>query len=154
MLATPHLLVGALIGKLTGNYWLALPIAFASHFVLDSIPHTDAGVFGARGEIKVTPGKVIFALIDTSIGVVFVFSLSHGNSVMLAGAGAGLFTDIIDNVPLWNGWLRQKSWYQWFYRLHRFFNGGVEASGSVAKKVFGVVTQMIVLAGAIWFLTR
>jgi len=39
MTATNHALTGALIGLSIGNPWLALPAAFASHFVLDAVPH-------------------------------------------------------------------------------------------------------------------
>ncbi|MFZ1248879.1 MAG: hypothetical protein WAQ24_00995 [Candidatus Saccharimonadales bacterium] len=46
MTATNHSLTGALIGLSIANPWLAVPIAFASHFVLDAIPH-----FGFKGKL-------------------------------------------------------------------------------------------------------
>lgn len=39
MTATNHALTGALIGLSTGNPWIAVPAAFASHFVCDALPH-------------------------------------------------------------------------------------------------------------------
>lgn len=39
MLETPHVAVGAAIAAKVGNPYLALPLALASHFVLDRIPH-------------------------------------------------------------------------------------------------------------------
>lgn len=39
MLTTPHAVAGATIGVLLPNPLLAIPVAVASHFVLDSIPH-------------------------------------------------------------------------------------------------------------------
>lgn len=39
MLETPHVAVGAAIATKIGNPYLALPLALASHFVLDRIPH-------------------------------------------------------------------------------------------------------------------
>jgi hypothetical protein len=39
MTATNHALTGAIIGLTVGNPWLAIPLAFASHFVLDALPH-------------------------------------------------------------------------------------------------------------------
>jgi hypothetical protein len=41
MLSTPHLLVGAAIIKVVPDPLLGLPLAFLSHFALDSIPHWD-----------------------------------------------------------------------------------------------------------------
>ncbi len=38
MLATPHLLTGAAIASVA-PFPLALPLSFASHFILDAIPH-------------------------------------------------------------------------------------------------------------------
>lgn len=39
MLTTAHLLTGAAIGKLTGNVYLTIPLAFLTHYFLDAIPH-------------------------------------------------------------------------------------------------------------------
>lgn len=39
MLTSAHLLAGAAIGKLAGNVYLAIPIAFFSHYLLDAVPH-------------------------------------------------------------------------------------------------------------------
>lgn len=39
MTATNHVVTGALIATYMHNPWLAIPIAFASHFALDAIPH-------------------------------------------------------------------------------------------------------------------
>lgn len=42
MTATNHALTGAAIGLVVGQPWLALPLALASHFVCDVIPHYGA----------------------------------------------------------------------------------------------------------------
>lgn len=39
MLETPHVLIGAAIATKVGNPFLAIPLAFASHFVLETVPH-------------------------------------------------------------------------------------------------------------------
>jgi len=39
MTATNHALTGAFIGLAAGNPWVAIPAAFASHFICDAIPH-------------------------------------------------------------------------------------------------------------------
>ncbi len=43
MTATNHALTGAIIGASIRQPWLALPLAFLSHYVLDAIPHFGAG---------------------------------------------------------------------------------------------------------------
>lgn len=39
MLVTPHAVAGATAGKLIGNPLVAIPVAIASHFILDRVPH-------------------------------------------------------------------------------------------------------------------
>ncbi|HSX05202.1 MAG TPA: hypothetical protein VLF69_01920 [Candidatus Saccharimonadales bacterium] len=41
MTAPNHALTGAVIGLSVANPWLALPLAFLSHFACDAIPHYD-----------------------------------------------------------------------------------------------------------------
>lgn len=43
MTAPNHALTGTLIGLIVSNPWLALPLALASHFICDAIPHYGAG---------------------------------------------------------------------------------------------------------------
>ncbi|HUD10106.1 MAG TPA: hypothetical protein VMR28_00340 [Candidatus Saccharimonadales bacterium] len=49
MTATNHALTGAVIGLSIGNPLLAIPLAFASHFVLDGIPHLGGGQISDPG---------------------------------------------------------------------------------------------------------
>lgn len=52
MTATNHVVMGALIATAVHNPVLAIPLAFAAHFALDSIPHFDSptkpGVYDLR----------------------------------------------------------------------------------------------------------
>lgn len=54
MLETPHVIVGAVIASKIGNPWLSVPLAFASHFLLDKVPHWNPYL---STEIKIT-GKL------------------------------------------------------------------------------------------------
>jgi len=45
MLELPHTLVGALIGTKIANPIFSLPMAFASHFLLDIIPHWNPSLY-------------------------------------------------------------------------------------------------------------
>jgi hypothetical protein len=39
MLVTPHVTTGVALGAIIGNPIVVIPVALASHFVLDSVPH-------------------------------------------------------------------------------------------------------------------
>jgi hypothetical protein len=41
MRAINHALLGSVIGLSVGNPWIAVPVAVASHFALDMVPHHD-----------------------------------------------------------------------------------------------------------------
>src|SRR5262245_29781011 len=73
MLSTPHLLVGAAIVKVIPDPAISLPLAFASHFVLDSIPHWD-------GSPKVPFSNKLIAgiIVDYIFGASLVFLLTTG----------------------------------------------------------------------------
>ncbi len=70
MTATNHALTGAIIGLSLSNPYLAIPLAFASHFALDALPH-----FTFRGSIKEVLRSKKF-LISLIIDVVLCFTLA------------------------------------------------------------------------------
>lgn len=65
MTATNHMLTGAIIGTLVPNP-VAIPLALASHFVLDSLPH-----FGAKDQTNLS-----FKLIILTDGVLCAILLA------------------------------------------------------------------------------
>src|SRR3970282_1079005 len=66
VLETPHVIVGAAIATKVVHPALAIPLAFASHFVLEKVPHwnphlnTEKKKFG-----KITKKSTIIVVIDT-----------------------------------------------------------------------------------------
>jgi hypothetical protein len=61
MIGASHFVAGAATGAVCKRAWIALPVAFVSHFVLDQIPHSCFNMFpGASGLVSVSlaAGKV------------------------------------------------------------------------------------------------
>ncbi len=87
MTATNHALSGALIGLVVTQPLLALPLALASHFVLDAIPHFGFDEFGGHLKAKKAFHRVLYidALLLT---LLIVFLLANGASWLVF---AGLF---------------------------------------------------------------
>lgn len=92
MLETPHVAVGAAIAVAIPNPFIAIPLAFASHFVLDMVPHwnphsyTEVQRFG-----RISMNTKVFALIDVGLALVTGFfiasqvsSQSHFITIILA----------------------------------------------------------------------
>lgn len=69
MTATGHALIGTVIAAKVGNPTLAIPIAIASHFLADALPHWDTGTN------KKTKTKRLF-LLESIADVLLGFILS------------------------------------------------------------------------------
>lgn len=89
MTATNHALTGALIGLTVGNPWVAVPVAFMSHFVCDAIPHYGNGNVPVWGK----PFRIML-LLDAllCVGLVGTLAYSHPSHWLLASMCAFLAT--------------------------------------------------------------
>lgn len=77
MTLTNHLLTGAVLAKVL-PLPIAIPLAFASHFVLDSLPHFGFASIEERMKRKKLLGAVV--LLDFILGVVLsVWLISQGH---------------------------------------------------------------------------
>lgn len=73
MLETPHVALGIAIAVKTGNPWVAIPLALASHFLLDRVPHwnphfyTETQKFGKPKKIStfIAVADEVFAIFLT-----------------------------------------------------------------------------------------
>ena len=64
MLITPHVLLGAALTRKTNSLGYGIPLAFASHFLLDAIPNWDVGLTSARNiSIVFTDGVIALLLL-------------------------------------------------------------------------------------------
>jgi len=81
MTATNHALSGALIGAVITQPLLAIPLAFASHFILDAIPHFGLDDIGGHTDKKNVKLFHKILLVDTLLLLaVFVWLYSIGAS--------------------------------------------------------------------------
>ena len=153
MLATPHIITGAAIGRATGKMRLALPLAFLAHFVLDYIPHLDAhGLFGRAGP-GVTPMEAIGASADAALGLTLVLWATRRQPlrpVMLWAAFFGVVLDLLDNVPPFTGLFRGWSGTLWLSAFHHAHQHNVP----IPSWPLGFATQLVVVLIGIWYLRR
>lgn len=77
MLETPHVAVGAAIALKIPNPLISIPLAFASHFILDRVPHwnphfyTETQKFG-----KPTKKSTTIAVVDSSLALAMGVALA------------------------------------------------------------------------------
>lgn len=94
MLITPHFLLGAALAKRTDSLLWGLPLAYASHFVLDFIPNWDVGLTGVR--------NISIIAIDGIIALILIRLLSsplkctqREKMLLWTGGVVGLLPDIM-----------------------------------------------------------
>ncbi len=75
MTATTHAIVGGAIAAFSPNLAVSLPLALGSHFLMDLVPHWDAGTnFENRPKIV----SAVMAAIDVIAGFVLVYLIFGG----------------------------------------------------------------------------
>jgi hypothetical protein len=72
MTATGHAIIGTVIAAKVGNPALAIPIAFASHFLADALPHWDTGTNRHK---KSTTRFFMESFADVSIGFILSWAI-------------------------------------------------------------------------------
>lgn len=151
MLETPHVAVGAAIASKIPNPFIAIPLALASHFVLDRVPHWNPHFYTEMKKYgKPTRQSTYIAIADCSIALALgLFFAWHalpnvGNAVLVLICS--LFSVLPDQIktPFFflpkvrKGWL--KKWVTF------------ERSLQVDTTFWpGLATQGMVIIAAIWW---
>jgi hypothetical protein len=148
MMATPHMVVGAAIGRALPRPWLAYPAAFASHFLLDIVPHIDShGLFGA-GHGGPTRLEAVAGVTDFLVGALVVCLVAKrqpARRVMLGGALFAVLMDLVEYVPPFGPWLRGWAGTAWLTRFHH----RIQHNLTPAQWPLGAATQVATLAVAL-----
>ena len=152
VLETPHVVVGAAIAVKVVNPALALPLAFARHFVLEKIPHwnphlnTETEKFG-----KPTANSTKIVILDAIVGgtaLLFIASRAlpdsgHALTIIASGLAATL-PDMIEGPYFFLG-LRSKLIKRWI-----LFQKSIQEDTSIVP---GILTQLVTLVAAfLWIL--
>ncbi|MEK7550756.1 MAG: hypothetical protein AAB535_03150 [Patescibacteria group bacterium] len=86
MLETPHVAVGIAIATKFPNPWVSIPLALASHFILDKVPHWNPHTYTETQRLgRPSQKTVTLTIID------IIFSL---------GLGFGAANSVLPNIPL------------------------------------------------------
>jgi hypothetical protein len=151
MLETPHVAVGVAIATAVPNPFVAIPLAFASHFVLDKIPHWNPHLYTETQKTG-HPSKNSTMIASFDIGTAFVLgsvfayrALPDVNSALLilACSFAAVASDVI-KYPYYYFHLRQKWLVTWVN-----FERSLQVD---AKSIFwGLVTQVLITLASIWW---
>jgi hypothetical protein len=138
MVITSHVLVSMAIATYVPNTPIAMALAFASHFVLDLIPHAQAPTeFGYRPTAKTW--LVVFidlVVAQSAIMILFRGGLRPGLFLIILAA---ILPDIIDI-------LRYNSW---FHRVLRPYFGFHDRIQNETWKPIGYISQILLVISCV-----
>ena len=144
MTATGHALIGTVIAAKIGNPALAIPIAIASHYLCDALPHWDTGY--AR-EHKPKQRFVLESMADVMLGFILsaalIFFVFPGTNYLYAFLII-LMAQLPDwtNVPyLFLDWDFPP--FSWSYELGKKFDTSIGLP-------WGLVNQVVVVVALIF----
>jgi hypothetical protein len=152
MLETPHALVGAAIAVKLGNPALSIPLAFASHFILERVPHwnphlyTEMKKFGkpTRKSTRIAAIDSVLALTGGSLIAFSQFPNFRMTLAILFSAFAAVLPDVIEAPYLYLGY--KKPWLKKYILWQR----SIQAE---AKPLWGLLTQVLTIAAVLLWLT-
>lgn len=154
MLALNHILVGAAIGSQTDNLPAVVGLSFASHFVLDFLPHIDQGLeIDGQGLKWVT--KYFLAGIDIFASLFIIILILMGRPELhqppiILGAVTALLVDIIFNVPFWNWWFRKTRPFSVIHNFHEMIHKPLQKY----QYSIGIPLQIIIVIMSVWLLLK
>lgn len=157
MLATVHLLTGAAIGLYIGNPLWAFAAGFASHFLLDAIPHTDPATLKHKpGLDRFSLLDYVFAFLDVTVGALILLWILFSvvpqpptPSIFWAALG-GVSPDFIATGFKWFPAFQNLPILSWYYRFDR----AVQNTAGRGEWDFGILTQLVAGGLALWMLAR
>lgn len=152
MLETPHVFIGAAIATKIPNPLIAIPLAFASHFVLEMVPHwnphlnTETEKYGYP-----TKKSIIITAVDSSLAL-FCGSFiayqalpnwEHAATIFFA-CFAAVLPDVLE-CPYFFLKVKTKAIKKWVLLQ--------KSIQSDAKVVPGVISQLLTIFAAIVWIT-
>src|SRR5262245_50011848 len=134
-----HVLTGAAIGLAVQNPWLAAPLALASHFVLDAIPHFDHEHYhwGSRWfwHIMITDGLVSLGALGLLVWLLPMYAVP-----ILTGAAFAILPDL----TLLYYYLRHRPRH-WIFRLHLGMQWFERPAGALVEASYLVLISTVLL---------
>jgi hypothetical protein len=144
MMATPHMVAGAAIGRVLRRPWLAYPAAFASHLLLDIVPHIDShSLFGVKhgGPTRLEAAAAVADFLVGALVVGLVAARQPMRRVMLGSALFGILIDLVEYVPPLGPWLKSWPYTAWLSEFHH----SIQHNLTLTHWPLGAGTQLGVL---------
>ncbi len=151
VLETPHVVVGAAIAAKVVNPYLAIPLAFASHFVLDMVPHWNPHLnTETKKNGRPTKNSTLFVFADVCLALIagiFIAAQALPNEAqaitILLASFAAVLPDVIEGPHFFLG-IRNKFIEKWIA-----FQKSIQNDTNIYA---GLATQVVTMIVAFWWI--
>jgi hypothetical protein len=151
MLETPHVALGAAIATKIPNPFIAVPLAFASHFLLERIPHwnphlnTEMKKYG-----RLTRSTTVLIAVDATVSLLlgtFIAYKQLPDSTMFLNVMLCSFAAVLPDVL--------EAPYFFLKSKHQFFVHWIKSQKAIqvdAEPFWGISTQIVTFAATLFWI--
>lgn len=151
MLETPHVAVGAAIASKIPNPLIAIPLAFASHFILDKVPHwnphivTETKKFGQPTE-KSTNIIIVDCVLALMLGTAIAYKALPNTKMAISIMLCSFFSILPDLVEFPYFYFKRRDK---FYTVWSSFQKSIQTD---TTPFWGLLIQFITIAASIFWI--
>lgn len=144
MLETPHVALGIAIAVAIPNPIISIPLAFASHFVLDMVPHWNPHINTEMKKYGKLTNPTFFIIgVDLTLALILTIIVAKSNPYIYLASFMSILPDIAEGPYFLWGW-RNK----YLDKILRF-QVSIQAR---ANMFWGLLTQILIILGALYII--
>lgn len=133
MLAANHTIAGVLIGLSVQQPLVAVPIALASHFLLDVIPHHGNDIRFKRGQRRYNQKVALDGLVSIQIALTAVMLQPQAAGMILIAVFSSLLPDLLWPIALH---IKQKGPLWGYFKFHKHIQHSETPRGIIMEALW------------------
>lgn len=153
MLELPHALLGAAIATSIPNPYVSLPLALASHFITDYVPHWNPHInTELKSQGKISTQSRLIILVDSGLALMLgtlIAAQSLPNLsrfiVIMAACFLAVAPDVME-IPYYFLGMQNIPWIKKLIEFQRSHQWNV-------KPIWGIITQILIVIFCIFLIT-
>lgn len=144
MLETPHVALGVAIAVAIPNPLISIPLAFASHFALDMVPHWNPHINTEMKKYgKLTNPTLFIIAVDLALALLLTIFIGKTNPYIYLASFMSILPDIAEGPYFLFGW-RNK-----YLDIILRFQRSIQANANI---FWGLLTQIIILVACLFWI--
>lgn len=151
MLELPHVAIGLAIASKIPNPLISIPLALASHFLVDLIPHWNPSLYSETKKLGKPSKKsvniiIIDVILSLTLGFFVVFKISSSlifSLTLLFSAFASVAPDVIEGFYFFLG--VKASWLQALIKFQHNHQGRASFIPGTITQIIAIIISLLVI---------